>query len=203
MTGKAGIAHLHMGDGTRGLELVRQALATTEIPARVFNPTHVNRRKALFEEAVALARLGCVVDITSFDVRPEEDAWSAADALERFWTSGAPTSNVTVSSDGGGCLPVFDVEGRVVQMDVGHAGTLMETIRALLARGHALDQILPAFTSNVSALLRLGGKGRLETGGDADLVVLDEANRVSDVMARGAWHVRGGMAVRRGTFEPA
>ena len=52
MTGKAGILHLHLGDGPRGLELVRRALEQSEIPARVFNPTHVNRRKALFAEAV-------------------------------------------------------------------------------------------------------------------------------------------------------
>ena len=30
MTGKAGIVHLHLGDGPRGLELVRQALDTSE-----------------------------------------------------------------------------------------------------------------------------------------------------------------------------
>src|SRR3954462_1198698 len=39
MTGKAGIVHLHVGDGPRGLDLIRQALETSEIPARVFNPT--------------------------------------------------------------------------------------------------------------------------------------------------------------------
>ena len=55
MTGKAGILHLHLGDGARGLELVRRALEQSEMPARVFNPTHVNRRKALFAEAVDLA----------------------------------------------------------------------------------------------------------------------------------------------------
>lgn len=203
MTGKAGVVHLHMGDGERGLALVRQALDTSEIPARVFNPTHVNRKRALFEEAVALSRRGCVVDITSFDVSPEEDAWSAADALERFWTSGAPATNVTVSSDGGGCLPVFDGDGRVVHMDVGHAGSLLETVRELLARGHDLDRILPAFTSNVAALLRLSAKGALRVGADADLVVLDADHRVRDVMARGVWHVQGGMPVRRGTFETA
>ena len=43
MSGKAGIVHLHVGDGERGLELVRQALAGSELPPRVFNPTHVNR----------------------------------------------------------------------------------------------------------------------------------------------------------------
>src|SRR5690606_23438678 len=47
MTGKAGILHLHLGDGPRGLDLVRRALDQSELPARVFNPTHVNRRKAL------------------------------------------------------------------------------------------------------------------------------------------------------------
>ena len=203
MTGKAGVVHLHMGDGARGLELVRQALDTSEIPARVFNPTHVNRKRALFAEAIALARRGCVVDITAFDVSPEDDAWSAADALERFWDSGAPATNVTVSSDGGGCLPVFDADGRVVQMGVGHAGSLLETVRELVARGHGLDRILPAFTSNVARLLRLSQKGELRTGADADLVVLDAGLGVRDVMALGSWHVQGGMTVRRGTFEPA
>lgn len=203
MTGKAGVVHLHMGDGVRGLELVRQALDTSEIPARVFNPTHVNRKRALFTEAIALARRGCVVDITSFTVSPEDDAWSAADALERYWNSGAPDTNVTVSSDGGGCLPVFDADGRVIEMGVGHAGSLLDTVRELVARGHGLDRILPAFTRNVAALLRLPAKGELRVGADADLVVLDADHRVSDVLARGAWHVQGGRTVRRGTFETA
>jgi hypothetical protein len=39
-------------------------------------------------------------------------------------------------------------------------------------------------------------------GADADLVTLDPAGRVQDVMARGMWHVRAGRLVRRGTFEP-
>lgn len=168
MTGKAGVVHLHMGDGVRGLDLVRQALDTSEIPARVFNPTHVNRKRALFAEAIALAWRGCVVDITPFDVLPEDDAWSAADALERFWASGAPATNVTVSSDGGGCLPVFDANGRVVEMGVGHAGSLLDTVRELVSRGHGLEKILPAFTSNVAALLRLSAKGELRAGADAD-----------------------------------
>jgi beta-aspartyl-dipeptidase (metallo-type) len=201
MTGKAGILHLHMGDGTRGLALVREALDRSELPPRVFNPTHINRRKALFEEAVALAMRGCAVDITAFDVAEGEDAWSAADALARYFASGAPARNVTVSSDGGGCLPTFDADGRVTHMGVGDAGSLLTTVRELVARGLPLETVLPAFTSNVATLLRLPGKGRLAVGYDADLVVLDDTLRVADVMARGAWHVRSRAAVRRGTFE--
>ncbi len=201
MTGKAGIVHLHVGDGARGLALVREAMSTSELPARVFNPTHVNRRKALFDEAVALAVHGCHIDITAFPVREGEDAWSAADALTRYLASGAPADRVTVSSDGGGCLPTFDASGRVAQMDVGDSAALIETIAELLRAGHALPVILPAFTSNVAGLLRLPDKGRLVVGADADLVVLGAAHGVQDVMARGAWHVRRGAPVRRGTFE--
>ena len=201
MTGKAGIVHLHLGDGPRGLDLVRRALDQSELPPRVFNPTHVNRRKALFDEAIELARRGCSIDITAFPVDEGEDAWSAADALVRYLDSGAPRDRVTISSDAGGCLPCFDAEGRVCSMGVGHSGALIDTLRELLARGTALQDALPAFTSNVAGLLRLPGKGRIAAGADADLVVLDATGAVTDVFAGGRPHLRDGAVLRRGTFE--
>ena len=201
MTGKAGIVHLHLGDGSRGLDLVRRALDQSELPPRVFNPTHVNRRKALFEEAIALARRGCSIDITAFPVGDGADAWSAADALVRYLDSGAPRDRVTISSDAGGCLPCFDAQGRVCSMDVGHSGALVDTLRELLARGIALQDVLPAFTSNVAGLLRLPGKGRIAVGADADLVALDASGAVTDVFAGGRPHLRDGAVLRRGTFE--
>jgi beta-aspartyl-dipeptidase (metallo-type) len=201
MSGKAGIVHLHMGDGPRGLELVRQALEQSELPPAVFNPTHVNRGKALFEEALALTRLGCSIDITAFPVSEGDDAWSAAAALSRYLGAGLPPERVTVSSDGGGCLPSFDEEGRVIAMDVGRPAALAETLKELIECGQPLERVLPAFTANPARLLRLQRKGRLVTGSDADLVVLDEKAEVRDVMARGRWHVREGHPLIRGTFE--
>ena len=201
MTGKAGILHLHLGDGPRGLELVRRALAESEIPARVFNPTHVNRRRGLFDEAIELARAGCTVDITAFPVEEGEDAYGAAEALQRYLASGAPPERVTISSDAGGCLPCFDGDGRVCSMDVGSAGALLASMRELLGAGMALETMLPAFTSNPARLLRLSNKGRIAAGADADLVALDATGGADTVIIRGAVHVRGGKAVRRGTFE--
>jgi beta-aspartyl-dipeptidase (metallo-type) len=198
---KAGIVHLHLGDGERGLDLVRRALDNSELPPRVFNPTHVNRRKALFDEALELARRGCTVDITAFPVGEGEDAWAAEDALTRYLDAGAPAGRVTISSDGGGCLPVFDEQGEMLHMDVGRPAALAATLAGLLAAGMPLDQALPAFTSNVAAILRLHDRGRIRAGACADLVVLDEDDRVSDVMAAGAWHVRNGRQRVFGQFE--
>jgi beta-aspartyl-dipeptidase (metallo-type) len=201
MTGKAGILHLHLGDGARGLALVREALSKSELPARVFNPTHVNRRRALFAEALELARQGCTIDITAFPVAADEDAYPAAEALERYLSAGAPIDRVTISSDAGGCLPCFDADGRVSHMDVGSAGALLETLRDALARGMTLEGMLPAVTSNPARLLRLSRKGTIAVGNDADLVVLDEQHRVETVLVCGEIHVQDRTALQRGTFE--
>lgn len=189
MTGKAGVLHLHLGDGPRGLQLIRDALDISEIPARVFNPTHINRRKALFDEALELAARGCTVDITAFPETHSDDEWAADQALMRYLDSGAPPERVTLSSDGGGCLPVFDAQGTMLHSDVGCPSALSDTMRKLLLAGHPLERVLPAFTQNVAKLLRLRGKGQIQVGADADLVILDPDGVIRDVMALGQWHV--------------
>lgn len=201
ITGKAGIVHLHLGDGSRGLALVDSALDESELPARVFNPTHINRRRGLFEEALSLARRGCTVDLTAFPVADDEDAWWADEALVRYLESGAPPANITASSDGGGCLPVFNGEGELQSMEVGQPGALLDMLQRALARGLSLEQILPCITSNPARLLRLRHKGSLAEGMDADLLVLDEQHAITDVMARGRWHMRDRQLLVRGQFE--
>jgi beta-aspartyl-dipeptidase (metallo-type) len=134
-------------------------------------------------------------------VEKGEDAWSAPEALTRYLEAGLPPERVTVSSDGGGCLPVFDADGRVSAFDVGRATAMAAALRELLNCGQPLERVLPAFTSNPARLLLLPRKGRLTPGSDADLVVLDEEGEVRDVMARGRWHVLKGRPVVRGLFE--
>ena len=201
ITGKAGIVHLHLGDGARGLELVNEALRKSELPARVFNPTHINRRKGLFDEALDLAQIGSTVDITAFPVAEDEDAWAADVALMRYLDSGAPAGRITISSDGGGCLPVFNEQGEITSMGIGSPGSLPETLGVLLQKGMTLDVALPAFTSNVADILRLNDRGRIASGNCADLLVLDDVNRISDVMIAGTWHVRDTVQRIAGRFE--
>ncbi len=201
MSGKAGVLHLHLGDGPRGLSLVRRAIDETELPPSTFYPTHVNRRTALFDEAIGLARRGVPIDVTAFPVEDGEDAYAAPDAIARYLASDAPRHLLTCSSDGGGCLPTFDPSGRLLRMDVGRPAALAETLRELVDLGLPLADVLPVFTRNVADVLRLHEKGRIAVGADADLAVLDDGGRLRDVMALGRFLVQGGVPVVRGTFE--
>lgn len=201
MTGKAGIVHFHLGDGERGLSMIRDCLEQSEIPPRVFNPTHVNRNKPLFEQACELSGLGCNVDLTAFPEDSGDQGWSAEEAVERFLDKGCDSSRLTISSDGGGCLPSFDAQGELVKMGFASCSAMAECLKNLLDNGLAEQTVLPLMTSNVASLLRLQQKGRIGQGFDADLVVLDQSNRIDHVMARGIWHLKDGQQLLSGLFE--
>ena len=199
MTGKAGILHLHLGDGERGLSLIREALSSAEIPARTYNPTHINRRKALFDEACDLAKLGCWVDVTAFET--DGVGYEPAEALMRYMQQDLPQDKLTISSDGGGCLPCFDQQGQLTKMDFANSSSMTEVLYQLLDDGVAMERCLPFFTSNVAKLMNFNHKGRLGLGYDADLLLLDPKNRITHVMAQGQWHVFDRSIVRKGSFE--
>ncbi len=204
--GKSGVVHLHMGDGVRGLELVRRALAESELPARLWHPTHLNRNPSLWAEALALAgepqRPYC--DVTAFPADDADPGMPAERAVVAWLDAGLPTDRITVSSDGGGCLPSFDADGRMTAMGVGACATMALTLSALVRSGVALDLALPCVTSNPARVLGLTAKGRIAVGADADLIILDPDTAMpSSVMARGRFVVRDGVLTEggRGVFE--
>jgi beta-aspartyl-dipeptidase (metallo-type) len=201
MTGKAGIVHFHLGDGARGLSMIRACLEKSEIPPRVFNPTHVNRNKALFEEACELTKHGCTVDLTAFPAGRDDSGWSAEAAVALYFEKSCDQQKLTISSDGGGCMPSFDAQGELLKMDFAQSSAMAVTLKAMLELDLPIEKILPLMTSNVASLLKFHHKGRIETGLDADLLVLNENHGIDSVMANGAWHIRQGEQLIRGLFE--
>jgi beta-aspartyl-dipeptidase (metallo-type) len=199
MTGKAGTLHLHLGDGERGLSLIREALNTAEIPARTYNPTHINRRKALFDEACELAKQGCWVDVTAFETG--DVGYEPAEALVRYMGQDLPQDKLTISSDGGGCLPCFDSHGHMTKMDFASSSSMTEVFYQLLDEGVSMEACLPFFTSNVADLMNFKNKGRITLGCDADLLILDPNMRIKHVMAQGLWHVFDTHIIKKGSFE--
>ncbi len=200
---KAGVMHLHLGDGPRGLELVRRGLAETELPARIWQPTHLNRNRSLWAEAKALARTPKppFFDITAFPPDDDPETLLAADAIVDWLEQGLPSDRLSVSSDGGGCLPVFE-DGRLAGMGVGSSSTLLDTLRVLVQRGVDLGLAASFMTKNPARVLNLHRKGRIGAGQDADLLVLDEALTPWLVMANGRIMLAEGRVTSagRGTF---
>ena len=201
LTGKAGILHFHLGDGKRGLDLLEKLLDETEIPPRVLNPTHCNRNIPLFEQACELTKKGITMDITAFPPSESLDEYSAAESFRQYKKGGFDPSKITISSDGGGCLPHFDNQGELLHLDYGRCTLLSDCIKELLDEGHNLEEVIAPFTNNVSQLLRLKGKGEIKVGNDADLIILDHDNTIESVMALGQWHKKNHKTVRLGSFE--
>lgn len=199
MTKKAGLVHLHLGDGDRGLALVRRALSETELPPRTFHPTHVNRNPSLWEEALVLAREGGWIDVSAFP--PDTGIVPADLAVQRYLDDGLDPGHLTVSSDAGGCLPTFDRDGTLLHMDVGDARGLLDVVRSCLDAGVPPELALAPVTRNPATLYRFPHKGRIAAGMDADLVVLGPDRQLRDVLARGRWMIRDGRSVVRGPFE--
>ena len=201
MTGKAGIVHLHLGDGESGLSLMKKVISKTEIPNRVLNPTHVNRLTGLFDQACEFVKDGTYIDLTAFPMTENDPGVSITNALTKYINQGLPLDKITVSSDGGGCLPVFDKQGELSSLDFGRCSSLNQAMFDLLDIGLSLEQVLPLFSSNVATLLRLKNKGQIIVGADADLVVLGSNNQISDVMCRGEWHKQNTKLQIKGKFE--
>ena len=201
--GKAGLVHLHVGDGADPFELIHRAVAEGEIPYAQFLPTHVNRNRAVFAAAKEYGRRG-PLDLTaaSYPFFPDEEV-KPSRAIAELLAADVPLDHLTLSSDAGGSLPSFDAAGRLLSLAVGEpASILRELADAVRDDGLPLEAVLPVATSNPAHLLRLAGKGRIAPGADADLLALDESFQVRHLLAGGRWMVRDGVAVVRGTFEP-
>lgn len=205
LSGKAGVVNVHMGDGRRGLEYLRRAIAETEIPAGQFLPTHINRNPSLFAEGVEYARAGGLVDFTTSSVPAfiAEGEVKCSEGLRRMLEAGVPVSQVTFTSDGQGSLPNFDEHGRTIGVGVGRVTSLFAEVRdAVLRERIPLETALQVVTVNPARILKLRGKGAVSAGGDADLVLLSADDlSIHSVMAKGRWLMKGGDLIAKGTFE--
>nr|WP_320132199.1 beta-aspartyl-peptidase [uncultured Holophaga sp.] len=205
LSGKAGIVNVHLGDGPRGLDLLRRILAETEIPARQMLPTHINRNPTLFEEGIAYAKAGGFVDFTTSTVKAflDEGEVPCPEALRRMLEAGVDPGQITFTSDGQGSLPEFNGEGVLQGLSLGRVTTLFEAVRtAVRKEGVPLETALRVITANPARILRLPDKGRLARGMDADVVLLEPGSlRIHTVIARGRVMMEAGEIKVRGTFE--
>ena len=207
LAGKAGIVNIHLGDSPRLMDLIWRTVRETEIPYTQSLPTHVNRNEALFQSAAEFAKAGGVIDFTGNE---DIDYWESicdevrvCSGIRRLLESGVSENNFTISSDGQGSLPVFNSKGEYQGIGIGKASCLLKEVRECVEREDIpLETALRAVTANPARILKLGKKGRLQPGCDADLCLLTEDGlKLHTVIAKGKIMVQEGKPVVRGTFE--
>ena len=205
VSGKRGYTHFHMGVGRRRLDMLADIIRETEIPPYLIIPTHVNRDEALFVQAMELAKMGAVIDITS-GIAPEygfEGTIKPSDAIRRCLENGVDIRNVTMSSDANGSMAVYDAEGRFVGLCVTTVETMHKEFRDLaLTKEMPLETALRPVTSSPAAAIGMyPAKGCVREGSDADLIIMDKDLSILKVFAMGKLAADGGEALLKGAFE--
>lgn len=205
LSGKGGIVNVHMGDGPRGLSMIKAIAQETELTLAQFLPTHVNRNPDLFAEAVEYAAAGGHVDLTTSTtpVFLAEGEVKCSAGLKRLLDAGVPASRISFSSDGQGSMPDFDEKGRFKGLTIGRCASLWgEVADSVKDEGIPLETALQVITSSPADHYRLPRKGRIAEGLDADFVLVDrDTLAIRTVVARGRVMVKDGSPVVFGTFE--
>jgi beta-aspartyl-dipeptidase (metallo-type) len=200
--GKAGIVNIHMGDAKNPFAPLYSLVESSELSFRQLFPTHINRNHYIFEDAKHYGKLG-VVDITtsSYPYFPDEEI-KPSEAVRLLLEAGVPEEHITMTSDAFGSLPLFDAEGNLVRLEMGLLASLFHEMRDIVQREKlCLTTALRTVTSNPAKVLKLGNKGRIVVGADADICLIDSQLNLRSVMALGQWMMRDGKLLRKGTYE--
>lgn len=179
LSGKAGVVHLHMGDGKAGLSPIIQLIENSDLPIGQFVPTHVNRNPELFRQATEYCRNGGNIDLTA----GEEDGISVPDALQQLIDDGAELSRVTVSSDANGSIPNGGV-ARIQSLfdDISHC---------IMERVTNPEAAVSLVTQNTAKVLKIyPQKGILQEGSDADILITDKNYKIKKLVCSGTVRYR-------------
>jgi beta-aspartyl-dipeptidase (metallo-type) len=164
LAGKAGVTHFHVGEESSRLAPLRVLLDEYGAQPEWLYPTHVNRTGELVLEAVEMSRRGVTVDMDTVDL-------DLAKWLPCFLDNGGDPERLTISSDAA----------------INSPASVWRELRRCVDRGIVdLARALSFVTANTARVLRLDSKGRIETGCDADLMILDKHSlEIRDLFARG------------------
>ncbi|NJD02400.1 MAG: beta-aspartyl-peptidase [Ruminiclostridium sp.] len=195
--GKAGVLHIHVGDGKSGLQPLFDLYGESEFPIGMFVPTHINRSRTLFEQGMEYLKNGGNIDLTAGEKTGK--GLSVQDGLKKLNDAGIGMDRVTVSSDGNGSMTGSGSSG-----ETGKVSQLFNDIRtSILETKIPITTAIKTVTSNVAGILGMyPGKGCLAAGSDADILVVNrEGFTLDKLLVRGQVLVDNGNPLVKGRFE--
>ncbi|MEW4922204.1 beta-aspartyl-peptidase [Algibacter sp. 2305UL17-15] len=195
---KKGILHVHLGNLETKMDVLFELVNEYKFPIKHISPTHVGRTKALFDQAIAFAKLGGIIDITTGASQYTPPHKSVLYALEE----GVNMDNMTFSSDGHAGLTKFDENKNPIGVRKAPIDKNLEEVVLLIKEGGvSISEALKLVTTNPARNLGLNHKGKIEVGYDADLCCFNENLELTDVFAKGQQMMADKKIIVKGTFE--
>lgn len=195
---KKGILHVHLGNLDTGMDLLFELVNEHHFPIKHISPTHVGRSQKLFDQAIAFAKAGGSIDITTGASQYTEPYKSVLYALEE----GVSMDLMTFSTDGHAGLTRLDDHGNYLGDKIAPIDTNFKQVVKLIKTGKVdAADALKLITSSPAKNLGLEHKGNVAVGNDADLCVLNEDLVLTDVFARGKQMMKNSMLTVKGNFE--
>lgn len=197
-SGKMGFLHIHLGNLPCGIELLLNISKEYPSLIKYISPTHMIRTEQLFLQSVEFAKMGGYVDYSTGGTLYKKPHACVMEALE----AGASLGNITFSSDGhGGVRRVNPETGEVSYRPAPLELNLHEVTVLASECGLPLEQALSLITSNPAAQMNLTNKGRLEVGCDADICLMDNKLKLTDVISMGSYMMKDGEIIKKGRYE--
>jgi len=196
--GKKGILHLHLGNLSTKMDVLFELVKDYEFPIKHISPTHVGRTKELFDQAIAFAKLGGMIDITTAASQYTAPYKSVLYALEE----GVDISKMTFSTDGHAGLTKFDENGNAIGVRKAPIDkNLAETVLLVKKGNLPIEEAFKLVTTNPAENLGLKHKGSIKVGNDADFCFFDEDLNLTDVFAKGQQMMKDKEVIIKGNFE--
>lgn len=201
LSGKCGVLHIHVGDGKKGLNSLFDIIENSEVPYENLLPTHINRNPLVYKQAIEYAKNGGFVDITT-GIKPEGDnALYAFEVYKNMLKENISPYHITMSSDSGGSMPMFDENGKLLSLKIGVPSTNMDTLKQCIENGISMEDSLIPLTSSPAKFLKLKNKGKIKEGYDADLLMLNKELELHTVLCKGKIMVSNYKPTVFGTFS--
>lgn len=205
LSGKAGVVHIHMGGEELGLSYLFDIIRNTEIPIEQFAPTHLNRDEELFGQAVEFGKMGGYIDLTAGVSGEEKSSENIKPgiAIKRLLKNGVLIEKITISTDGNGSVPKFNEKKEFVGMRIASVLSLhKEFIDMIKEENISIEEATHVTSTNIAQHLKLGKKGEIRAGKDADIIALDKDTlKIKHVIVRGKILMEDEEIVKFGTFE--
>ena len=197
-SGKTGFLHIHLGNLPSGITTLLKIARDYPSLIKYISPTHMIRTEELFVQSVEFAKMGGYVDYSTGGTRFKQPSECVLEAINL----GVPLQNISFSSDGhGGVRKENPVTGEITYRPAPLDLNLKEVSALALDGGMPLEQALMLITTNPASHMNLADKGKLETGFDADICLLDKQLKLISVISRGCMMMRDGEVIKKGRYE--